>query len=433
MTKAEQYLDSIPMWATKKNGLAAIRDFLEELGNPDESMNIIHVAGTNGKGSVCSYLSSILAAAGYKTAVFISPHLVNVRERFLIHGIPVSEKEFEQVFEEVKHLSDLMVSRGYEPPTYFEFLFYMFMVIGRKTNPDFVILETGLGGLLDTTNVVRSPLLTVITSISLDHMQYLGNTVKKIASQKAGIIKNGVPVVYDATCFKSSEVIEERANQLHCLTYPVSDKSYKLIARDRKNLKIAVFLDNQELEVSIPSTADYQIINGTLAIYAAKALKNLGHAHISFDNIVVGIEKSYWPGRMEEVLPEVWLDGAHNRGGMEALTQTIRHMQQETSKLVSLMFGVVSDKEYNKMIENLCSHVAIGHVVIAHMDTDRSAEIKELVKEFKDKLRCPVEAFDTVSEAWNYFLETKGENLGFCVGSLYLVGEVKALLARENG
>ena len=145
MTKAEQYLDSIPMWATKKNGLAAIRDFLEELGNPDESMNIIHVAGTNGKGSVCSYLSSILAAAGYKTAVFISPHLVNVRERFLIHGIPVSEKEFEQVFEEVKHLSDLMVSRGYEPPTYFEFLFYMFMVIGRKKNPDFVILETGLG------------------------------------------------------------------------------------------------------------------------------------------------------------------------------------------------------------------------------------------------------------------------------------------------
>ena len=428
MSEAEQYLDRIPMWASKKNSLGAIRDFLNELGNPEESMKIIHVAGTNGKGSVCSYLSSILTAAGYRTAMFISPHLISVKERFLINEIPASEEDFVQTFHEVKKLSDAMRNRGYEPPTYFEFLFYMFMVMAGKKKPDFVILETGLGGLFDTTNVVQSPLLSVITSISLDHMQYLGDTIEKIAAQKAGILKNGIPVVYDANCLQSSRIIRDKAESLHCPAYPVSDKSYKLLERDRKNMKMAVFMEKETVEISVPSVADYQMINASLAVYAANVLVNLGYARISSEYIRQGMEKWNWPGRMEEVLPEVWLDGAHNRGGIEALTRTIEYMQQETQKLVSLMFGVVSDKEYCKMIEELCS-LSISHVTIACMDTERSAQARELAEEFRKRLKCPVTEFDTVSQAWSHFLRTKGESLAFCAGSLYLVGEVKALLA----
>ena len=205
--EARQYLEEIPMWASKKNSLQDIRDFLGRMGNPDRGMEIIHVAGTNGKGSVCSYLSSILIQAGYHTAAFISPHLICVKERFLHNGRPAEEKEFLGAFERVKGLAQVMADEGYARPTYFEFLFYMFMDMGERWKPDVVILETGLGGLKDTTNVVDRPLLSVITSISMDHMQYLGNTIQDIAAQKAGILKYKTPVIYDAGCQESRRVI----------------------------------------------------------------------------------------------------------------------------------------------------------------------------------------------------------------------------------
>lgn len=197
MSAVEEYLERIPMWAAKKNSLEDVRAYLEEMGSPDRGMKIIHVAGTNGKGSVCSYLTSMLTETGYKVGTFISPHLEEIRERFLMNGDLVREDTYERAFYRVKELSEKMVEKGYQPPTYFEFLFYMCMAVNEQCKPDFVILETGLGGRLDVTNVVEHPVLTVITSISMDHMQYLGNTIEEIAGEKAGILKPGVPVVYD--------------------------------------------------------------------------------------------------------------------------------------------------------------------------------------------------------------------------------------------
>ena len=200
MSAVEEYLERIPMWAAKKNSLEDVRAYLEEMGSPDRGMKIIHVAGTNGKGSVCSYLTSMLTETGYKVGTFISPHLEEIRERFLMNGDLVREDTYERAFYRVKELSEKMVEKGYQPPTYFEFLFYMCMAVNEQCKPDFVILETGLGGRLAVTNVVEHPVLTVITSISMDHMQYLGNTIEEIAGEKAGILKPGVPVVYDASC-----------------------------------------------------------------------------------------------------------------------------------------------------------------------------------------------------------------------------------------
>lgn len=433
MREAEAYLDRIPMWAQKKHSLEDIRDILGQFGNPDREMNIIHVAGTNGKGSVCAYITSILNRAGYRTATFISPHLIRVTERFLMDGKPAPEEEFLRTFREVRALAEQRTAGGSTPPSYFEFLFYMFMVMSARQKPDFVILETGLGGLLDTTNVVEHPVLTVITSVSMDHMQYLGDTIEKIAAQKAGIIKEGVPVVFDAVCGESTRVILERAERCRCPVYPVSPEDGRVVKRDKAGTRVAVSGEGEdrELELLIPSQADYQQINSLLAVRAAKVLNETGKAEIPLSAMEEGIRGSYWPGRMEEVLPGVYLDGAHNAGGIEALARTIVRLQQETGKPADLMFGVVSDKEYRRMIQELCSHVRLRSVTIARMDTDRSMDTEKLTEEFRKQLSCPVEGFETVKEAWDHFLAVKGEGPAFCAGSLYLVGQVKELLGKE--
>lgn len=425
---AREYLERIPLWADKKNSLDSIRDFLSQMGNPEEKMRIIHVAGTNGKGSVCQYMTSVLCQAGFRVGTFVSPHLEDVTERFLLCGNPVEQEEFERAFGQMRQLAEAMAGRGYAPPTYFEFLFYMFMDMGERWKPDVVILETGLGGLKDTTNVVDRPLLSVITSISMDHMQYLGNTIQDIAAQKAGILKYKTPVIYDAGCQESRRVIEDTGRRLCCTMYPVEQGQLKVISRDKVGTHITANLDKDSIRLTIPSQADYQVINAGLAIRSAQVIRDTAGLRVSPEAIAEGIRTSCWPGRMEQVFPGVFLDGAHNAGGMEALTRAIREMQKKDGRPVSLMFGVAEDKEYHKMIGELCSHIAVSRVIVAHMDTKRSASPNVLAREFAQKLTCPVEAFDTVKEAWERLLATKGDGLAFCAGSLYLVGEVEALL-----
>ena len=184
--QAKDYLLKIPFWTKKKNSLEQVRDFLVELGEPEKGLSIIHVAGTNGKGSVCADLTAILKEAGYKVGTFISPHLSDIRERFLIGGELADKKLFEDCFGQVLETVKKMKGRGYFHPTFFEFVFLMAMVMFAREKVDYVILETGLGGRLDTTNVIRRPKACVITSISLDHTQYLGETIPEIAVEKAG-------------------------------------------------------------------------------------------------------------------------------------------------------------------------------------------------------------------------------------------------------
>ena len=419
-TEMEAYLNGIPMWASKKNSLSDIRRYLNELGDPDASMNLIHVAGTNGKGSVCAYLTFMLGEAGYRVLTFTSPHLVTARERFQVNGELVPEPQFGSAFQRVRKLSDTMTKKGFCPPTYFEFLFYMAMTLGDEIRPDFVILETGLGGRLDATNVIRRPLLTVITSVSRDHMQYLGETVGQIAGEKAGILKPGVPVVFDTSNKESREsrpVIETRARELSCPAYPVDGKSWLL-------------RELPELHFSAP--ADYQVSNAAVALCAVRLLKNRGKLLITETQMKAGVERMYWPGRMEEVLPGVFLDGAHNEGGMNALSAVIRRLQKETEKPVSLMFGVVSDKDHLPMIRELCRDISIRQVTIARMDTERCAPPEEIAGEFREFLTCPIRVFESVKEAWTYFLSEREGAISFCAGSLYLVGEVKGLCQEES-
>ncbi len=433
MNTIEEYLNNIPMWADRKNSLSDIRRCLEMLGNPDDSMRIIHVAGTNGKGSVCAYLTAMLCEAGFSVGTFISPHLETTRERFLFDGEMVDEVLYEEAFDRVKALSEQMMEEGLNPPTYFEFLFYMCMVMNERRRPDFLILETGLGGRLDVTNVIRHPVLTVLTSISMDHMQYLGNTLAEIASEKAGILKPGVPAVYDASCREGAAVIERRANSLGCPLYAVNHEDYTLLERGLDGPRISIrTVDGGQVVVSVPSQAEYQMINVTVAVRAVGVLRRRGIAWLSPDDVIRGIRHSYWPGRMEEVLPGVWLDGAHNEGGVAALADTIKRMQKETGKDVSLMFGAMSDKAHEVMIRRLCEGIRISRVTIAGMDNARYADTDQLAEEFRAGLDCPVTVCRTVEEAWEEFLKHRGDGLAFCAGSLYLVGAVRSLLNEEN-
>ena len=212
--EAVAYIEETPKFTTK-NKMEHTKECLKRLGNPQDKFRVIHVAGTNGKGSTCAFLTSILREAGYSCGLFTSPHLVVINERFQINEKNISDEVFLDAFCKVKELADELVKEGNYHPTYFEFLFLMGMVIFADADVDYVVLETGLGGRLDATTAVENPVACVITSISFDHMQYLGNTIEEIAGEKAGIIVPGVPVIYDGNDQKAAEVIRERAQELN--------------------------------------------------------------------------------------------------------------------------------------------------------------------------------------------------------------------------
>jgi dihydrofolate synthase/folylpolyglutamate synthase len=397
-----EYLLNIPMWTKKKNTIADIRVFLKALGDPEKKLRIIHVAGTNGKGSVCADLTAILKEAGYHTGTFVSPHLIDIRERFLLDGEMVSEADLQAVFEEVLPVVERMTADGYCHPSYFEFCFLLTMVLFAKKNVDYCILETGLGGRLDATNAVEHPMACVITSIGLDHTQYLGGTIAEIAGEKAGIIKAGVPVIYDDNREEASAVIAAKASETGASAYPVGETAIP-----------------DQIEFGAP----YQRMNAALALKTLKVLQIPG---VTEDTCFRGLEKVRWPGRMERVSEHIWLDGAHNPGGIEAF---IRAVKAQTGENVHLLFAAVSDKDYKKMIHELCENLPLASVTVAHLDSARATDQSRLAAFVREEGCAEVEAFPDVREALRAALGRRtGEERLYIVGSLYLIGEIKQAL-----
>ncbi len=401
--QARAYLEQIPFWTRKKNTLDAVRDFLKEMGNPQEHLRIIHVAGTNGKGSVCADLTAVLREAGYQVGTFTSPHLEDIRERFRFNGELVSEEMLEESFQHVKLVTDRMLKRGYCHPTFFEFVFLMSMDMYGKTCPDYVILETGLGGRLDTTNAVLRPIACVITSISLDHTAYLGSTIAEIASEKAGIIKQGIPVVFDDNEEEASSVIRQKAEEMEAPAYPVSENERCLYGC---------------------FAAPYQAMNAALAL---KVLEVLSVPGVTEKICRDGLSKVYWPGRMEQVGDGIWLDGAHNPGGIRAFIRSVKESQDR--RPLHLLFAAVSDKDYQEMIRMLCQELRPEQVTVAHIDSERGLDKEVLKQQFQEYGSLSTEAFGTVREALSSALDGKTSDTRlYIVGSLYLIGEIKRLL-----
>ena len=396
--KARDYLLAIPLWTKKKNTLDEVRHFLKELGNPDEQLRIIHVAGTNGKGSVCADLTAMLMEAGYHVGTFVSPHLTDVTERFLVDGVPVEEAGFSESFARVKAVTDRLTSEGYAHPTFFEFVFLMAMDLYGRRKPDFVVLETGLGGRLDTTNVIRHPLACVITSISLDHTQYLGDTVELIAAEKAGIIKPGVPVVYDKNDRAAGAVIAEAADRL-------GSAAYGLTAEDSYR--------------GVSFAAPYQAMNAALAV---KVLEILDISGVTADICKKALASVCWTGRMQQVAPDVWVDGAHNPGGIRAFVQAVN---KQNPSHIQLLFAAVSDKDYHEMIRLLCTQLVLESVTVVQLESERGLQAAALAKQFEEAGCSRVTAFDSTKDALAHVLSgKKEEDRLYMVGSLYLIGEI---------
>lgn len=397
-------------------------------GKSGKKFKVIHVAGTNGKGSTCAFLTSIFREAGYSCGLFTSPHLVVINERFQINEKNIDNQAFMSAFEKVKALADELVAEGSYHPTYFEMLFLMGMVIFAEAGVDYVMLETGLGGRLDATTAVEEPAACVITSISFDHMQYLGNTIAEIAGEKAGIIVPGVPVIYDGNNPEAAKVIRKQAEALGSPYYEVKKENTEILRNTSAGIDFC--MENEyygNTAFSIPFIAGYQVMNAALALKTAEVLKDM--VNLPKDSVLRGLRETRWQGRMETVLPGVIVDGAHNEDGVEKFVETAEHFQKDYP--LTLLFSAVDDKDYTDMIRTVAGRIRFQHVIVTQVGGYRKVPSEQLADIFRKEGCLCAESCEDVESSFRRALEYRGkEGMLFCVGSLYLVGEIKAIIQK---
>ena len=418
------YIADIPKF-TKKHSLEHTRDFIRRLGNPCHDRKIIHVAGTNGKGSVCAFMQAILLCEGKSVGFFTSPHLVRINERIQMNGRQISDEMLLSCFERVKEVVDQMVNEGMEHPSYFEFLYGMGMLAFEEREVEYVILETGLGGRLDATNSFPHPVMTILTSIGLDHMGILGNTVAEIAGEKAGIIKKGVPVVFDGSSEEANQVIQKRAEVQGAPCRKIGKDAFKILEITDKQVAFSILNEyDKNTFWTVRGTGVYQAMNATLAVHAAKEV--LGNP-INEEKWKQAIANVCWPGRMEEVLPDVILDGAHNLPAIERFVESLGWQKKEGKRII--LFSAVEDKDYEQMIELLCKESDADAYFVTKIADARGAGKEVMEKIFKNYTDKPVHVSESLEETFSKALNEKGTNGKlYCLGSLYLVGELKELI-----
>ena len=425
--EAVAYIEETPKFTTK-NKLSHTKECLGRLGNPEKKFKVIHVAGTNGKGSTCAFLTSIFREAGYSCGLFTSPHLVVINERFQINEKNIDNQAFMSAFEKVKALADELVAEGSYHPTYFEMLFLMGMVIFAEAGVNYVMLETGLGGRLDATTAVEDPAACVITSISFDHMQYLGNTIAEIAGEKAGIIVPGVPVIYDGNNPEAAQVIRKQAEALGSPYYEVKKENTEILRNTSAGIDFC--MENEyygNTAFSIPFIAGYQVMNAALALKTAEVIKDV--VNLPKDAVLRGLRETRWQGRMETVLPGVIVDGAHNEDGVEKFVETAEHFQKDYP--LTLLFSAVDDKDYTDMIRTVAGRIRFQHVIVTQVGGYRKVPAEQLADIFRKEGCLCAESCEDVESSFRRALEYRGkEGMLFCVGSLYLVGEIKAIIQK---
>ncbi len=427
---AEAYLLNIPRFKSK-NDPDTTRAFLEAVGDLSVSIPTIHVAGTNGKGSVCAYLRAGLSACGKKTGVFTSPHLVSMRERFNYCGEDISEGEFIEAFEEVLRLLDeFKKTEDHEEyhPSFFEFLFFMAMVWFSKKKPDVLILETGLGGRLDATNSISDPRVTVITEIGYDHMEYLGDTKELIAREKAGIIKKSAYCVFYDDKEPAANVIRDVAKERAKGFLAVGPENIKDLETSPQGIDFRVIYGYDNCaDFSLDTRAVYQSDNAALAYGALILLSKFDDCVIDLETARAGFKSCLWPGRMEEVEKNLILDGAHNEDGIKAF---IKSVAVDGAQKRNLLFSMVADKQVETVVRLICESALFENVYLCVLDSPRFAGLDRLKAAFAEHGGISVKCFESVSDGLSVMKEESKDSLMYVAGSLYLVGEVKAFLKK---
>ena len=427
-----RYIEDIPKF-TRKHPLLHTREFMRRLGNPCHGRKVLHVAGTNGKGSVCAYMQAILLFEGKHVGFFTSPHLVKINERIQIDGKEIDDDRFCQIFAKVQKVATELEEEGLEHPSYFEFLYGMGMLAFEESDVEYIVLETGLGGRLDATNSFEHPFLSVITSIGLDHTEILGDTIEKIAAEKAGIIKKGVPVFFDGSDVRSSRGIEEAAEKAGAPWHKMEKDALKIQEITDKHIAFSILDEYDNNTVwQVESTGIYQMMNVALAIRAMRYTFGDRAETGKWQKVIASVR---WQGRMEEVLPGVIFDGAHNLAAIREFTKSVRMQREAEGEIhpLVILFSAVADKDYSHMIELLCKESEADAYVITRVDNKRGAQTDTLAALFRKYTDRPVYQEDTLADAFTRAVNEKGsEGKLYCLGSLYLVGELKELIGGKD-
>jgi len=396
-------------------GLDNIKWILSVIGNPHEFLKTVHIGGTNGKGSVAAMLSHILKAAGYKVGKYTSPHLISFTERITINEERITDVEVSDLVDSIRQNLDAVDPK--RTFTFFDFTTALAFEYFRKNNVDIALIEVGLGGRLDSTNVLN-PLISVITNVAFDHMDYLGEDILRIAREKAGIIKKGVPVVTGAKDLPA-RIIEETAKMNDCSVYIMGrDFSY-----ERKETQTMSYsgLSIKLNDVFVNLKGDHQLGNAAIALCTAELLSMLGFG-MDQREVYAGLSQVTWPGRLQitKEKPTIILDGAHNVDGIRTLVNFLKKQFPDRKRL--LIFGVMKDKEYEKMLEELLPSV---DEVIFTSSTNERALLPESMEKFAPKAVIANDAARALKKVKSMSEEN---DVIIITGSLYLIGECMAII-----
>ena len=401
-----------------KFGLSSTSNLLARLGNPHKNLKAIHIAGTNGKGSTAAMLSAILARIGMQVGLYTSPHLVRFNERFRINDQDVDDRGIMDVFLRVKDVVDER-----EPPTFFEMTTAIALSLFAESKVDWAILEVGMGGRLDATNVIQ-PQITIINNVAFDHQEFLGFTLGRIAREKAGIIKKGVPLITAVKQPVALAVIKERCSALDAPCYRVGQQ-IKVRSRGKRCFSYRGLKWRLE-NLQLPLAGRHQLLNAATALGALEVLEQLGRLHpITAQEVQEGLRKTRWPGRLEcfSERPPVLLDGAHNNAGIVSLRKALR--EEYTYKRLIIVLGIMADKDLRGMLHKLAP--LADHIILTRPRYERAAEpesLREVAGEFANR----TELIRSVRQALKKAITlATSEDLVVVTGSLYFIGEVKEI------
>ncbi len=420
-SKAQEYLQKIRENGTKLS-LENIKTIIDNLPFSLSKIKFIQVAGTNGKGSTSHFITSILKSNGYKVGLFTSPHLQNVRERITINKSWITEIEFANEITKIKDFISTLISKNIinDSPTFFEHLLLLGLFHFYYNSTDFVVLEVGLGGRLDATSAI-TPIVSVITNISLEHTKTLGKTISEIAFEKAGIAKKNIPLINASNKYSiASKVIESVCIDKGALYYQAFNKSNILSTKNENNYFDCSYKTESDIyNYKVYMNGIHQTRNASTAIKALEVIKP--HLHLSKKNIAKGIEENFVPGRIELIKgdPEIIIDAGHNVEGIKVLSDFLNMKKYNNNTLI---FGVLRDKKFKIMISLL--EPFMNNIILLEPKSNRALPIEKLELLFKDKNVSQYK--DNYTDALNYAKSLK--NRIIITGSIYMIGEMRNII-----